>query len=356
MSTDKKKIRIWFNRSFAVGYHYIEAVRNNEDGLAFEIYGTHRDPEHVSLLACDHVEAEPDPILTGSDYANFCLDFCRRHEIDVFVPRWGMRYVVAAAAQFAQIGVKLVCCTDADLLDEIEDKGNFFRSVHEQQLMVVPEYEVVHTAEQFKAAYERIAAQGLRVCFKPTRMEGGVGFRVIDNNIDPLDDLFATVSARVSFEHVYRTLSNVDTFPELMVMELLQGPEYSIDCLASPEGELLVAIPRRKNGGRSRLLEHNEQLLAIAARVASYYRIPYNYNLQLIYQGDTPKALEINPRMSGGLHMSCLTGINFPYLAVKMALGHTVEVQQPEYGLLTTYVEQPLVMRQEQTVQPIIQS
>lgn len=349
MSTDKK-IRIWFNRSFAVGYHYIQAVRNNEDGLQFEIYGSHRDPEHVSLLSCDYTEVEP--VLTGDEYAEYCLDFCRRHEIEVFVPRWGMRYVVAAAEQFAQMGVKLVCCTDAQLLDEIEDKGNFFRSADEQQLMVVPEYEVVHTAEQFKAAYERIEAKGLHVCFKPTRMEGGVGFRVINNESDPLEDLFSTVSARVTFDHVYRTLSSVETFPELMVMELLEGPEYSIDCLASPEGELLAAIPRRKNGGRSRLLEHNEELLAIAARVASFYRIPYNYNLQLIYQGDTPKALEINPRMSGGLHMSCLTGINFPYLAVKMALGYPVEVQQPEYGLLTTYVEQPLVMQREHTEQP----
>ncbi|WP_411344094.1 ATP-grasp domain-containing protein [Paenibacillus sp. WLX1005] len=342
MSTDNKKIRIWFNRSFAVGYHYIQAVRNNEDGMQFEIYGSHRDPEHVSLLSCDYTEVEP--VLTGREYADFCLDFCRRHQIEVFVPRWGMRYVVAAAEEFAQLGVKLVCCTDAKLLDEIEDKGNFFRSAEQQQLMIVPEYEVVHTADQFKAAYERIAALGLQVCFKPTRMEGGVGFRIINNDFDPLEELFSTVSANVSFDQVYRTLSAAETFPELMVMELLQGPEYSIDCLASPEGELLAAIPRRKGGGRSRLLEQNQELLDIAAKVASYYRIPYNYNLQLIYQGDTPKALEINPRMSGGLHMSCLTGINFPYLAVKLALGYEVKVPQPEFGLLTTYVEQPLIM------------
>jgi len=343
-----RKVRIWFNRSFAVGYHYINAVRHNEDGMEFEIYGTHRDPEHVSLRACDHTEVEP--VLTGEAYAEYCLDFCRRHQIEVFVPRWGMRYVVAAADAFAEMGVKLVCCTDRELLDQVEDKGNFFLSAEENNLMIVPEYRLVHTAEEFKEAYEELRDMGLSVCFKPTRMEGGVGFRIIDPHYDPLTALFDTVSAKMSYEQAYHALSQTDTFPEIMVMELLEGYEYSIDCLATPEGELLAAVPRRKAGGRSRLLEEVPELLEIARKVAQFYKIPYNYNLQLIYQGNVPKALEINPRMSGGLHMTCLSGVNFPYLAVKMALGYTVAPQTPEYGLLTSYVEQPVLM-QGQTAQ-----
>ncbi|ANF94627.1 ATP-grasp domain-containing protein [Paenibacillus bovis] len=337
-----RKVRIWFNRSFAVGYHYINAVRHNEDGMAFEIYGTHRDPEHVSLRACDYTEVEP--VLSGEAYAAYCLDFCRRHQIEVFVPRWGMRYVVAAADAFAEMGVKLVCCTDRALLDQVEDKGNFFLSAEENNLMIVPEYRLVHTANEFKKAYEELRDMGLSVCFKPTRMEGGVGFRIIDPNYDPLTALFDTVSAKMSYEQAYHALSQTDSFPELMVMELLEGYEYSIDCLASPEGELLAAVPRRKAGGRSRLLEEVPELLEIARKVAQFYKIPYNYNLQLIYQGNVPKALEINPRMSGGLHMTCLSGVNFPYLAVKMALGYKVDPQTPEYGLLTSYVEQPVLM------------
>lgn len=36
----------------------------------------------------------------------------------------------------------------------------------------------------------------------------------------------------ISFEEARRILAEARTFPDLMVMELLEGYEYSIDCLA----------------------------------------------------------------------------------------------------------------------------
>jgi hypothetical protein len=49
--------------------------------------------------------------------------------------------------------------------------------------------------------------------------------------------------------------------------------------------------------------------------------------------------------MSGGLHVSCLSGVNFPYLAVKLALGGEVAPQTPEYGILASHIEQPMRMK-----------
>ena len=40
-----KKMKIYFNRWFSVTYHYMNAIRDNEDGMEFEIYGTHPDPD-----------------------------------------------------------------------------------------------------------------------------------------------------------------------------------------------------------------------------------------------------------------------------------------------------------------------
>ena len=63
-------------------------IKANSDGLEVELYGTHPDPKHMSLQACDHVEVEP--VLNGEDYVAFCLDFCSRNRIDVFIPRLHM--------------------------------------------------------------------------------------------------------------------------------------------------------------------------------------------------------------------------------------------------------------------------
>lgn len=338
-----KKVNIYFNRWFSVAYHYMNLIRNNEDGVQFQIFATHPDIRHMSLQGAD--VAETEPALKGIEYVKFCVDFCRRNEIDVFIPRLHMLDIALHISLFDAIGTKVLVCRDLDLLDSIMDKGKFYENVREQGIMTVPEYHVVSTAEQFKAAYEDLVAKGHRVCFKPTETEGGLGFRIIDNTRNPLQELYGYVTPLITFEDAYRILASSPSFPDLMVMELLEGYEYSIDCLADEEGKLLVAVPRRKAGGRLRLMEHIPELEEIASRVAEVYKIPFNYNIQMKYNGDTPKLLEINPRMSGGLHMSCLSGINFPYLAVKSALGGEVQPMNFKGDVLASHLEQPMIMK-----------
>lgn len=338
-----KKVNIYFNRWFSVAYHYMNLIRNNEDGVQFQIFATHPDIRHMSLQGAD--VAETEPALKGIEYVKFCVDFCRRNEIDVFIPRLHMLDIALHISLFDAIGTKVLVCRDLDLLDAIMDKGKFYENVREQGIMTVPEYHVVSTAEQFKAAYEDLVAKGHRVCFKPTETEGGLGFRIIDNTRNPLQELYGYVTPLITFDDAYRILASSPSFPDLMVMELLEGYEYSIDCLADEEGKLLVAVPRRKAGGRLRLMEHIPELEEIASRVAEVYKIPFNYNIQMKYNGDTPKLLEINPRMSGGLHMSCLSGINFPYLAVKTALGGEVQPMNFKGDVLASHLEQPMIMK-----------
>lgn len=130
-----------------------------------------------------------------------------------------------------------------------------------------------------------------------------------------------------------------------MVMELLPDEEVSIDCLADSEGKLLAAIPRRKSSGRIYLLEDKPELLEIASRVAERCRIPFVYNIQVKYNNGVPKLLEINPRMSGGLYITCLSGVNMPYLAVKAILGQPFEPPIPQFGIQASYLELPVLMK-----------
>lgn len=335
---------VWLNRWFSVAYHYTNLIRNNEDGMPFTMYGTHPDPRHMSLQACDHAEVEP--VLPDADYVEFCLEFCQRNSIDVFIPRLKMLPIVQQMHRFEAVGTKVIACQDVSLLQKLMDKHHFYESVLQTGIMEVPDYYVVNTVEQFQAAYAKLVAKGHKVCLKPTDSEGGMGFRVIDNNRDRLQDLFGAINRYVSYEEVVRLLSSVKRFDDMMVMELLEGLEYSIDSLADSNGRLLAAVPRRKAGGRLRLLDQVPELLAIAERVAETYQIPYNFNIQVKYNQGVPKLLEINPRMSGGLHVSCLSGVNFPYLAVKSALGMDVPVQKPRYDILASHIEQPMLMKE----------
>ncbi|MNZ47709.1 Carbamoyl-phosphate synthase arginine-specific large chain [compost metagenome] len=246
---------------------------------------------------------------------------------------------------FDEIGTKVMVCRDIELLDSMIEKDRFYEALAGRDLVAIPDYRVVHTADAFKQAYEELSAAGHRVCFKPTISEGGMGFRIIDNDRDPLKELYGYVTLSTSFEQAYETLSKVETFSNLMVMELLAGDEYSIDCVASAEGQLLTAIPRRKSTGRTYLLEEKPELLDIAEKIAEALRIPYAFNIQVRYSNGIPKLLEINPRMSGGLYITCLSGVNMPYLAVQSLLGRPVSRPEPKFGIQAGYVEQPLFMK-----------
>ncbi|WP_372660551.1 ATP-grasp domain-containing protein [Cohnella sp.] len=333
---------IYFNRWFSVSYHYMNMIRDNPDGELFKFFGTHPDPNHLSLQACDYSEQEP--VLHGTEYVDYAVDFCRRHDIDIFIPRLKMLEIAKEIHRFDAIGTKVMVCRDIELLESMLEKDKFYETLEDTGVVEIPDYHVVETVDQFKAAYESLVHSGHKVCFKPTNSEGGMGFRIIDNNMDALANLYGWVSLSVPYEQVLSTLSTVEKFPKLMVMELLEEDEISIDCLADSQGKLIVAVPRRKASGRIYLLEEKPELMEIAGRVAGKCRIPYVFNIQVKYNKGIPKLLEINPRMSGGLFITCLSGVNMPYLAVQTIMGRTFEQPTPKYGIKASYLELPILM------------
>ncbi|MBC3210459.1 ATP-grasp domain-containing protein, partial [Pseudomonas sp. SWRI111] len=105
------------------------------------------------------------------------------------------------------------------------------------------------------------------VCFKPVIGEGGNGFRIIQDRLATIEELFNNgISHKITFDHAFETLKQQSEFPPLMVLEYLDGPEYSIDCLAY-DGELMAAIPRKKGKGRVRELEQNQELITLAEKI-----------------------------------------------------------------------------------------
>ena len=49
-------------------------------------------------------------------------------------------------------------------------------------------------------------------------------------------------------------------------------------------------------------------------------------NIQFIKHNKKIYLLEVNPRMSGGIYLDSLAGVNFPYLMVKKILGEEIKI------------------------------
>ena len=132
----------------------MNSIRNNEDGVQFKMYATHPDRTHMALQAADYADTEP--VLGDDDYVEFALNFCKKHGIDVFIPRLHMYAIAKHIDLFEKIGTKVTVCRDLELLENLMEKQKFYESIRETNIISIPDYHVVNTADEFLTAYEAL--------------------------------------------------------------------------------------------------------------------------------------------------------------------------------------------------------
>jgi len=335
--------RVLFTHSFSTTPHLIQALRDNPDRHPFEIFCTHHNPRSLQLHVADHAEVEPP--LEGDAHAEYCLDLCRRHGIQVLVPGYRtIGWIAPHRAAFEAAGTRVVLAASADLIAILEDKAHTFGHLAGRELVTLPAHRFATDLDGFRTAHDALVAEGHQICFKPVRAYGASGFRIIQEDLDPLRLFTQPPGVRIPLATVLATLGDAGAFPELMVMEYLPGAEYSLDCLALG-GELQVAIPRRKLDGRLRLLEDRPDLVELARRVTAALELSAAFNIQIRHGRDgVPKLLEINARMSAGLYISNFSGVNVPYLALRQSLGLPYTVPEPGLGRLVAEMEQAFLL------------
>lgn len=168
-----------------------------------------------------------------------------------------------------------------------------------------------------------------------------------------IDFLFSENTTDLTRRAARETLAGVARFQDLLVMEYLEGPEYSIDCLAQ-DGRLIRATVRKKPGraGGAQLLEENSALYDLARSLTKRLQLRSLFNIQARCSGGVPKLLEINARMAGGIYFSCLSGVNYPYWALRLAKDDCEhEIPRQVYGIRVNQVYRPFVATGHQNEQ-----
>ena len=64
-------------------------------------------PYSILNSVCDAWYTEPEDV-KGEEYIDFCLDFCKKHEIDVFLPHRHFLTVSQYKSRFEEQGVKVM--------------------------------------------------------------------------------------------------------------------------------------------------------------------------------------------------------------------------------------------------------
>lgn len=330
--------RIWLNHWFSTAYCIIELMREGLPDAHF--LGTNRRLESPIRLVCDQWEAEPE--VEGAEYVRWCLEYCEKNHVDVFVPRRGAIDIAGARADFEARGTR-VMLEDAPIMEVMGSKDRAYALFEERRIGIVPQYAVVTDVSGFEAAYANLSSRYERVCFKFVRDVGGKSYRLIDNGIDPYAALYRKQGTRISLEAALAALGSRESFPPLMLMPYLPGDEVSVDCLMTQDG--LIALPRVKDPTRVERVRFDEEILFFCRDLYSKIPLEQPCNIQFKYLDGVPYILEVNTRMSGGIQMACrATGANIPAVAAGRLLGRRLPWHVDRKERAVSHIEMPVVL------------
>ena len=334
--------RIWFNHWFSTAYHLIDLIRAASDEFYF--VGSNKNDYAIYKRNCDEWYREPEKI-SAAAYVEFCLNFCREHSINIFVPRRNLTAISERRGDFENIGVKVLVGKDARLMKIFDDKVATYEFFAANNLAeIVPPYRLAKSFDDFTQAYDALKTSANRICYKLTEDEGALTFRVIDDSIEKISALHNMPNMKVTLAAARKILSDYDFKIPLIVMPYLSGREISVDCLTTPRGNIIV--PRFKTNQRYSEIKFDDAIIAAAEKILSLINLDVPINIQFRTDGEKFFLLEINPRMSGGLQLSCLgAGINIPAIAINQLRGvETLWTVPAKKFCRVAHIETPIIL------------
>lgn len=297
-------------------------------GRPMRIIGVDMNPLAPGRFLTDHFATVPSA--REPDFIATIAGICRQHQVDVVLPLVIGELIKFAEASRAFLAAgTVVSVSGAANLRAAIDKGMLFAALRTAH-MEVPRHVLVRTGAELLRALRDLGYPSQAVCFKPTVSDGGRGFHRIAPPPERLRSLFAQKadSNDITYEEIERLLAISDPFdiPELLAMEYLPGREYSVDILAD-HGKVLVAVSRLREqtaGGvtTTGVTCLEEDVLRYASDVVARLGLHGNVGVQVRRdRNGEVRIIEVNPRIQGSIVHCTASGVNLPYLAVKLALG-----------------------------------
>ena len=309
-------MRVWFNRGFSSVHTAIDLIRQADGDQRFTIIHSNPNRRTPAARLAHAFHTEPTGLATP-DYIDWCLDFCREHGVDIFVPGREATALAGEHTRFDAIGTRVLSAASEPQLQLIHDKARFYA---ETVLPGAPVAEFRHfeDAAGFEAAYDALRRRHAKLCVKPSHSIYGLGFAVLDEHRNSAELLMAGAEYHVSLGDFRAGLAKLGTFRSMLLMEFLDGREYSVDCVGD-HGRLVTAVVRRKSGqaGAGQRIDQRADILEATAQLCAAHGLNGIFNVQFRESDGQPRLLEINPRMSGGIGMACVAGPNLPYIALR---------------------------------------
>ena len=305
----------------------LHALRENGERRV-RLVGTDMSERSIGRHLCDAFHLVPP----GSDpgFPDAILDLVEREDVDAVLPQ--SSFDLQGLAEHRERFPVPVLVSSPETIRRSNDKAESYALLHRLGLPA-PAFRRVRGAAGVEAAARELGYPERPVSFKPVFSSGSRGFRVLDPTVDRAHQLLheRPGSVAMRLEEALELLPQ-DGGPDLLVMELAQGGERTIDGIADG-ARVVLGHPKTRESMRAGLAMYfvtleDEELMRIADAIVRELRIEWFFNIQLVGE----HVIEINPRISTIVYQEDL---NLPYLGVKRALG---EISDDELAALRTRV------------------
>lgn len=336
-------MRIWFNKTFSTIHAVFRNLRQSVPAGEITLICTHSQAYAAAFLAADESYLEPSD-LTEQAYLEWCVDFCRQHNIQLFWPGKAATLISKHHELFQAIGVQVLSVSDFDTLMLLHNKADFYTELS-PEVAPTMDFIAVNNRDEFDSAVMKLSMKHQVLCVKPAVSVFGLGFRILDVQSDSITQLLNGVEYQMPLQELRQGMVNTQEFATLLVMEHLGGPEWSVDCVGR-HGVLLCAVQRKKSQrvGGGQTIDNHAGIDAMVARLTAQYRLNGLFNIQFKEGVHGVRLLEINPRPSGGFGMACLSGANLAQIALQAIKGELFQLPTVRYGLRVTEINTPVVM------------
>ena len=280
------------------------------------------------------------PAASAPNYADIMLDICKKEKVDVYFPNVSAEVsaVVARKDEFEALGVKL----SVSNMESVAISNNKLKTYEalEKAGIPVPRYYGVHTVEDFVEGMKYMGYPEKPVCIKIVDGSGSRGVRIIDSTKSRYD-IFVKEKPNSFYISYDDMLSMLQSAPaplhEMMLVECMHGPEFTVDLLAE-KGKALYIVGRNNvdslmSIAQASVLQYDELAYKVSEQVIDLLKMDGNVGFDFM-RNDKEEAvlMDINPRITATISIMAAGGVNLPYLRVKQLLGEELPACEPQFG------------------------
>jgi len=312
----------------------IYSLKNNFDNREIKVVCVDMNDNVLGKYIGDSFYTIP-PVTRTKDYISSLTKIIDTENIDVLIPQ-NTAELNVLSKNINSLGNNVKVLISSEKSIQIANNKYLLMKLAGELGLPTPQYQIVNNLDDLKKALKKFGWPREKVVVKPPSSNGSRGVRIIDENFSDNYDFFSSKPNGLLTNFNFLSEHLGTKFAELLVMEYIPGPEYTVDVFNS--NQHFMCIPRRrvqiKNGITFEgITEKNEEIISISKTLSNELGLKYCFGFQYkLDKRGKPLLLESNPRVQGTMVLSTFSNANIIYMAVKNLLGEEIKYPSINWG------------------------